>query len=190
LLEETAGRVWPGAALEPGAGVGAQALGAVGGTAGGLLSTGEGWTVVDESASPVGSGGRIDPRVLDLPPWAGAVYGFELDLPELPAPRADPVYRALPSYPGVERDVALLVPDDVAAARVQALVREAGGALLVDVEPFDVFRGRGVPEGARSLAYRFRFRSPERTLTDDEVERATATILDRLGEELRVQVRR
>jgi phenylalanyl-tRNA synthetase beta chain len=169
--------VWPGAVLEPAA-------------AGGLLSTGEAWTVVDASASPVGSGGRIAPSALDLPPWAGAVYGFELDLPELPAPRADPVYRALPSYPGMERDVALLVPDGVPAARVQALVREAGGALLVDVEPFDVFRGRGVPEGARSLAYRFRFRSPERTLTDDEVERATATILDRLGEELRVQVRR
>jgi phenylalanyl-tRNA synthetase beta chain len=177
LLADAAGRIWPGALVEPATRDGRS------------LAAGEGWSVTDAEGRAVGHGGRVDPRALDLPPWAGAVYGFELDLPAEPAPAPDPLYRALPSFPGVERDVALLVPDDVPAARVEAVVRAGGGELLTGVEVFDLFRGRGVPDGVRSLAYRFRFRSPERTLTDEEVERTTGAILDRLGEELGVQVR-
>jgi phenylalanyl-tRNA synthetase beta chain len=149
----------------------------------------ESWTVVDGDGGPVGRGGRVEPRRLDLPPWAGAVFGLELTLPPAPRPRPDPAYRPLPTFPGVERDVALLVPDAVPAARVVEVARASGGALLADVDVFDLFRGAGVPAGVRSLAHRFRFRSPERTLTDDEVERAIRAILERLGEELGVHVR-
>jgi phenylalanyl-tRNA synthetase beta chain len=54
---------------------------------------------------------------------------------------------------------------------------------------FDLYRGKGVPAGTRSLAYRLRFQSAERTLTDPEVDRAVARVEDRLGKELDVRVR-
>lgn len=177
LLEEVVPLAWEGARLEPGAPAHAG------------LAQGEAWTVVDAGGATLGWGGRIDPRRVDTPPWAGAVFGLELDLPALPAPRRDPVSQPVPAYPGVERDVALLVPDDVPAGTVEATIRGAGGQLLVGVEVFDLFRGKGIPDGTRSLAYRFRFRSSERTLTDEEVDRASGTILDRLREELGVHVR-
>ena len=85
----------------------------------------------------------------------------------MPVVEARP-YTPLPVYPPIEQDLALFVPDAVASADVVAAVRKAGGALLEDVRPFDVYRGTGVASGVRSLAYRLRFRAPDRTLTDAE----------------------
>ena len=70
-----------------------------------------------------------------------------------------------------------------------AVIGSAGGALLDRVELFDLYRGKGVPEGKRSLAYRLRFQSAERTLTDAEVDRAVAQVIARLQGDLDVQVR-
>jgi phenylalanyl-tRNA synthetase beta chain len=192
-----------GARLEPGAppavpGAAGAPAGAASDTVPAALDTGpdaawwvaaESWTLLGEDGRVLGRGGRVEPQRVDTPPWAGAIYGLELTLPPEPSPRADPAYRPLPAFPGVERDVALLVPDAVPAARVLEVARGAGGDLLAGVEAFDLFRGGVVPAGTRSLAHRFRFRSPERTLTDDEVERAIRAILDRLREELGVHVR-
>jgi phenylalanyl-tRNA synthetase beta chain len=89
----------------------------------------------------------------------------------------------------VERDLALLVPDRVSAYDVGALIRMRGGALLEGVELFDLYRGEGVSPGTRSLAYRLRFRSPERTLKDKQVDKAVDGILARLKEELSVEHR-
>ena len=61
--------------------------------------------------------------------------------------------------------------------------------LLEGLELFDVYRGEGIPEGTRSLAFRLRFRAPERTLKDKEVDRAVQSVLRWLEEELRVEVR-
>jgi phenylalanyl-tRNA synthetase beta chain len=102
-----------------------------------------------------------------------------------PAPTVVPP----PAYPAVERDVALLVPDDLPAARVEATIRGAAGQLLEQVFPFDVFEGRGIPEGKRSIAYRLRYRAPDRTLTDREVDESFARTLQRLKEELGVEPR-
>ncbi len=136
-----------------------------------------------------GAGGRVDPSALDLPRWAGDVLTFELTLPAVPAPRRDPTAAPLPVFPAVERDVALLVPHEVPAALVLDRAREFGRGLLETAVIFDLYEGERVPPGTRSISYRFRFRSPERTLTDDEVERVTRSIMERLAEETGVQVR-
>ena len=73
---------------------------------------------------------------------------------------------------------------------LKRLLQKTGGALLEELGPFDLYEGEGLAEGVRSLAWRFRFRALDRTLTDDEVERALRAILDRLGEELGVHVRK
>ena len=145
---------------------------------------------VRRAGSTVGHGGRVADGAVDAPVWAGDVWALEVTLPASGAARAPFAYCALPTYPAIERDLALLVPPGVTSARVASTIREAGGTLLEAVELFDVYRGKiGSAEFARSLAFRLRFRAPERTLKDEEVDKAVESVLHRLEEELVVKAR-
>lgn len=145
--------------------------------------------VVGADGRLLGGGGIVPGQSLDLPPWAGQVFALELTLPNEPSRGRSVAARPLPAYPAVERDLALVVADATPVDAVERSAREAAGTLLESVDIFDLYQGEGLPEETRSVAFRFRFRSQERTLTDDEVDRATRRITDRLGEELGVQVR-
>jgi phenylalanyl-tRNA synthetase beta chain len=132
--------------------------------------------------------GRIPAGRLEAPRWTGAVWGFEAEVSPV---RAGPAfrYRPLPSYPAVERDISLLVPEGVLAAEIGAVIREAAPGDLESLWVFDVYEGGNLPEGTRSIAWRLRFRSPERTLTDEEVDRAVSRITSALEEKLHVAIR-
>ena len=96
-------------------------------------------------------------------------------------------FRAFPAVPALRRDLAVTLPEDIAAARSGA-VRAAAGEVLKDVNVFDVYSGEQVGEGRRSLALALSFRSPERTLTDEDIAPARQRILgalEALGGELR-----
>jgi phenylalanyl-tRNA synthetase beta chain len=134
-----------------------------------------------------GAAGRIRPARIDAPAWAGPVWGLEVEL-QAAAAAAAVRFRPLPAYPGIERDLALLVPDAVPAAAVAAAI-EAEATLLESAEPFDVFAGAGVREGTRSIAFRLRFRAPDRTLTDPEVDDVVHRILRKLSDEFAIQQR-
>jgi phenylalanyl-tRNA synthetase beta chain len=153
-----------------------------------VLASDQGFTVTG-GGTTVGWGGRIDADAVDAPPWADAVWGLELRLPDLPVARPARTYRPIPAFPAVERDLALVVADRVPAGVVEAAVRDQAGPLLQDVGLFDLYRGKGVPEGHRSLAYRLRFASPERTLTDEEVDRQVQHVVEHLARELDVERR-
>jgi len=84
---------------------------------------------------------------------------------------------APPRFPSVERDVAMIVADDVEAGAVAATIRGAAGPLLQDVRLFDVYRGRPLAEAERSLAFRLRFGTVDRTLTEAEVDQAMAAVV-------------
>ena len=73
------------------------------------------------------------------------------------------------TFPAVYQDLAVVVPDGVSAATVRATVLAAAGELLHAAEVFDLYEGEQVGEGRKSLALRLEFRSPDRTLTDEEV---------------------
>ena len=119
---------------------------------------------------PRGAVGEIDPEVLEACGVAGRVAWLQLDLQEaLDGPRARRRYRPISKYPPSDVDLAFVVPDRVAAAQVERALRASAGSLLASIELFDVYRGPGVPEGSRSLAYRLRFQAADRTLTDAEV---------------------
>jgi phenylalanyl-tRNA synthetase beta chain len=111
------------------------------------------FVVRDGEGREVGHAGRVRPDLVDAPVWAGDVWALELALPEEVVPAPVPVYRRLPQYPAVERDLALLVPDRVPAKTVLDAIRSRGGGLLEDVSLFDHYRGEGVPGGARSVAF-------------------------------------
>lgn len=138
----------------------------------------------------VGWVGEIHPTVAANFDLRGRVYAAELNLDalasrELPVPRFVP----LPKFPAVERDLALLVPASLASESVAAVIRREGGRLLQRVELFDLYEGKQVPQGYRSLAYTLTFRAEDRTLTDDEVAAVQEQIAKALVAELGVEVR-
>ncbi len=114
---------------------------------------------------------------------------MELTLPAEPAAKTTPTYRPLSQFPGVDRDLALLVPYDIPTSAVSDKIGDAGGNLLERVTVFDLYRGDGVAEGHRSLAFRLRLQAWDRTLTDKEVDRVVRKIVERLREDLGVEQR-
>jgi phenylalanyl-tRNA synthetase beta chain len=87
-------------------------------------------------------------------------------------PRAQP----LPRFPAVERDLAVVVEEHVAAGSLLAAINESAGELLEMARAFDEYHGAQVSEGHKSIAFTLTFRSPERTLTDAEVEKVMSEI--------------
>jgi phenylalanyl-tRNA synthetase beta chain len=104
------------------------------------------------------------------------LVAFEIDLePVLESsriPRAQP----LPRFPAVARDLAVVVEEHVAAGSLLAAIKEAAGDLLEYARAFDEYHGTQVPEGRKSIAFALTFRSPERTLTDAEVDKVMTEI--------------
>ncbi|MEX1142157.1 MAG: phenylalanine--tRNA ligase subunit beta [Thermoleophilaceae bacterium] len=127
--------------------------------------------------------GELHPLVARAWDLAGAV-AFELDADALAEVTAGDVatFDDVTSFPAVLQDIAVVAPVDVAAAAVEAAVREGGGELLTSVGVFDVYEGEQVGEGNRSLALRLEFQAPDRTLTEDEVADRRGAIEAALGE--------
>jgi len=145
--------------------------------------------VVRSGNSVVARGREAPAGMVDAPAWAAPVLLLEATLPAAAADRRAKRYAPLPTHPGSERDLALLVPFAVTAAEIEAAIRGAAGALLEAVFPFDLYEGKGLPEGTRSLAWRLRFRAPERTLTDGEVDASVSAVLTALEERHGVRLR-
>jgi phenylalanyl-tRNA synthetase beta chain len=151
--------------------------------------------------------GMIRRLELDAPVWAAPAFGVELVLGNMSnsdvappgehahggtAPRSvrqAPRYRPLPITPASEFDLALLVPQGLAAAEVERVIRAAAGELLERLDVFDLYEGEGVDAGHRSVAWRLTLRHPERTLRDKEIEGRRAKILSALQHQLNVRQR-
>jgi phenylalanyl-tRNA synthetase beta chain len=150
----------------------------------------ESWLVPGQTASlvqgdrRVGVLGQLAPAVADAHglPAHDAVYVAEIDLDAIDevAPRGETNVQPLPRFPSVTRDIAILIDDTLPSEIVRATIRGAGPETLVRVREFDRYQGKGVPEGKISLALRLTFRSPERTLTDAEVQSAMDAIIGAL----------
>lgn len=98
-------------------------------------------------------------------------------------------YMELPRYPASERDLALLVDKEVAAADLQRSIRERGGKLLKDLEIFDLYQGERIPGDKKSLAFRLVFQAGDRTLTDEEVNERIEAIIKELEEKFSAKIR-
>jgi phenylalanyl-tRNA synthetase beta chain len=136
----------------------------------------------------VGLAGRVRSGAIDAPPWAADVFAAEFRLDTVHLVKS-PEFTARPAYPAVTRDLALLVPDGVSAASIEAAVRGGAPGELVDLRPFDVYEGDELDGARRSIAWHLVFRAPERTLTDEEVDAFVERIVTQLREELDVRVR-
>jgi len=138
----------------------------------------------------LGEFGQLLPALAKKYDLRDAIFLAELNLDQLLA-RRNPAksFKSLPQFPSIRRDVAMLVPEATTHESVLQTVKQTKPANLENVELFDVFRGKNVPEGQKSLAYAFIYRSPEKTLTDAEVNAAHAKIVEALKQNLGATVR-
>ncbi len=107
---------------------------------------------------------------------------FDLQLPE-------PTYVPLPKYPTVSRDLAIVCTEDVTVAQAEDVISAAAGKLLRNIRLFDIYRGTGIADGKKSLAFSLELRADDRTLTDADSDQVVSKILEALDEKLDATLR-
>jgi len=132
--------------------------------------------------------GELHPKVLEAFEISEAVYLFEINLTALLSHTVGyKMFQPIPRFPAIVRDIALIVDDGILHQRVLDIIRSF--PLVNQVTLFDVYSGEQVPPGKKSLAYKITFQSPNRTLTDKEVNKVQQRILSKLSQELEVALR-
>ena len=119
---------------------------------------------------PVGHLGELHPSVVEAFDLEGRAVGLEIELEPVLALDLPRRARPLPRFPAVNRDLGVVVAETIDAAALYRTIREAGGQLLESATAFDEYRGSQIADGCKSVAFTMTFRSPERTLTDAEVD--------------------
>jgi len=139
---------------------------------------------------PLGEMGQLTPVLAKKYDLRDAVFLAELNLDQLLARRnPSKSFKPLPQFPAIRRDVAMIVPEATTHDAVLQTVKQAKPANLESVELFDVFRGKNVPAGQKSLAYAFTYRSADKTLTDAEANAAHTKIVEAFKSQLKAVVR-
>ncbi|MEN9203243.1 MAG: phenylalanine--tRNA ligase subunit beta [Thermostichus sp. DG02_3_bins_51] len=140
----------------------------------------------------IGQFGQLHPRLCQDKGLPEQVYGFELQLdPLLEGMEKRGIVQFVPfsTFPASDRDIAFFAPLELTVAELEQAIRQAAGELLQSVHLFDEYRGQGVPEGQRSLAFHLVYRAPDRTLTDAEVEAAQSRVRSQLEKQFQVTLR-
>jgi phenylalanyl-tRNA synthetase beta chain len=156
----------------------------------GLHPTRQAAIVIEDNGMKVKLGliGELHPKVADAFEIAETVCLFEINVTTLlPFATSHEMYQAIPRFPGIIRDLALVVDADVTHQRVLEIIQSY--PLVSEVVLFDVYSGKQVAPGKKSLAYRLIYQSPTHTLTDEEVNKVQAQILNRLSGELGATLR-
>ena len=134
--------------------------------------------------------GEVHPKTLENFDIAKPVYYFEAAIDTLMKYASETIkYLPLPKYPAVSRDLALLVDAGLRASDLEKTIRKSGGALLKEAYLFDVYTGKQVAAGQKSLAFSLLFQSNEKTLTDSEVDQAYQSVLAALEKTYNAKLR-
>jgi phenylalanyl-tRNA synthetase beta chain len=146
--------------------------------------------VVSLGDDPIGVVGEVHPTVLAAFDLSQAVILAELDFDRLISQgRPVPRYRQIPRFPSVTRDLSIFVDATVEAGQILRLIEAAQPDLLRTARLFDVYAGKPVPEGKKSLTFALTYRADDRTLTDEEVNGIQARVIERLGQTFGAQLR-
>jgi phenylalanyl-tRNA synthetase beta chain len=139
---------------------------------------------------PLGELGQLLPPLARKYDLRDAVFLAEFNL-DLLISKRNPAkaFKALPQFPSSRRDVAMLVPEATTHESVLQTVKQAKAANLESVELFDIFRGKGIPEGQKSMAYAFTYRAADKTLTDADVNSAHEKVVSALKTQLQAELR-
>ena len=138
----------------------------------------------------VGIFGQVHPLVAKNYGIDAEIYAAELDFTALSALELpEKTYVPLPKYPAVSRDIAVVCDEALTVAALESCIRKAGGKLLRQVRLFDIYRGKGIAEGKKSLAFSLTLRADDRTLTDADSDGVISAVLSRLDAELGAKLR-
>jgi len=138
----------------------------------------------------VGTLGEVHLAVCDNYGLDVPCFMAELNLDALyESSKMDKKYKPLPKFPAVTRDIALLVEDAVLVQEIDETIRKAGGNLVEKVELFDIYKGKQIPEGKKSIAYAICYRDENKTLKDEDVNKVHEKILRSLEYKLGATLR-
>lgn len=135
----------------------------------------------------IGVIGELHPKVADAFEFAGTVCLFEIEIAGLLSAVSQTMYQPIPRFPGMARDLALVVDADVTNQKILDIIK--GFPLVTNAVLFDVYSGKQVAPGKKSLAYSLEYQSPSHTLTDEEVNKVQEQILAKLTKELEATLR-
>ncbi len=146
--------------------------------------------ITDEKNDEIGYVGEIHPQIASNYEIETKVYFGVLYIDKLvELANFDISYKSLPKFPTMQRDIAMLVKDEINVKEIEKIIKAKGGKLLESVKLFDVYKGEQIEKGYKSVAYSILFRSNEKTLTDEEVNSPMKKILKELEEKLQAQLR-
>jgi phenylalanyl-tRNA synthetase beta chain len=129
----------------------------------------------------IGFLGEVHPDVLLKLDLKNKAYVFEIDIDTLTDLFSGEVfYKDVPRFPSIVRDVAFVIDENMEADKMLNITRDMGKELLEKVSIFDVYSGKSITKGKKSLGLRFVYRAPERTLTDEEVSQVHSGIVKRI----------
>jgi phenylalanyl-tRNA synthetase beta chain len=139
----------------------------------------------------VGLLGEVKEEILEFFEIKDKVFIAELDVEKLLAciPK-EKAFLPLPKFPPVDRDMAIVVDDEILSEKISEKIKIVGGALIEEIILFDVYRGKQIPPGKKSLAYSIRYRSRDKTLTDEEVDRIHQKVISGLEESFKASLRK
>ncbi len=134
--------------------------------------------------------GELHPSLTESLSTNHRAYLFEMDLKTLSASiSSEPSFTPLPRYPASTRDLAIVVDKAIPCDKIVSVINEINTKLIESVDLFDVYYGKELPSGTRSLAFRIRYRSPVKTLTHQEVEKAHSRLVSALTRRFNATVR-
>ena len=102
---------------------------------------------------------------------------------------AVPQYKHLPKFPSMSRDIAVVVPAEVTNAELEQVIREHAGELLQGVRVFDIYTGKQVAAGCKSMAFNLTYQAADRTLTDAEVDASMKKVIAEVAEAYKAKLR-
>jgi phenylalanyl-tRNA synthetase beta chain len=138
----------------------------------------------------IGFLGELSPSKMREHDLEQRVHIFEILLEPLFArTRKDRVFKAIPRYPYIERDLSFIVEEKVSGDTIKHLISRLGHDIIASVILFDLYRGESIPKGYQSIAVRIRYQSEDRTLTDEEVQEVHSLVLETLAEEVGATIR-
>ena len=142
------------------------------------------------NSKPLGFLGELHPEIAERFEILQSVAVFEICLDELLLNTGtNPVYKPIPKNPPTYRDISIILPEASGFNEIMDIIRKIGGEVLEDVKIFDLFKGKQVPAGKKSMTFSLVFRNPQRTLTDKEVDDIRLNIINELNKKLGAELR-
>ena len=145
---------------------------------------------IEYQGKVIGYFGELHPDVQDAFALQAATYVWEMAVEPLQDKATMvPKYTPVPQFPSTSRDIAVVVPNEVSCDELKAVIHQYAGKLLTDIKLFDVYTGKQVAAGCKSMAFNLSFQDKEKTLKDEEIDAVIKDVVAKVGETFKAKLR-